>query len=118
MISKHRLGAVMLYVDLFESEAIAKFAYDLTAMNLVIFFKSGGVYEYGNVPRDVFEAFRAASSKGQYFQANVRAHFASRPLAPHEIAAIEAGPRPMLGANVVLVEIAHLERADVPPVFF
>ena len=108
----------MLYVDLFESEAIAKFAYDLTAMNLVIFFKSGGVYEYGNVPRDIFEAFRAAPSKGQYFQANVRAWFAGRPLAPHEIAAVEAGPGPARGASVVLVEIARLERVEVPPVFF
>ena len=108
----------MLYVDLFESEAIAKFAYDATAMNLVIFFKSGGVYEYGNVPRDIFEAFRAAPSKGQYFQASIRAHFASRLLALHEIAAVESGPRPGCGADVVLVEIARLERAEVPPVFF
>jgi len=28
----------MLYVDLFESEAIAKFAYDLGTRRLVIFF--------------------------------------------------------------------------------
>lgn len=108
----------MLYVDLFESEAIAKFAYDLTAKNLVIFFKSGGVYEYANVPRDVFEAFRVAPSKGQYFQATVRARFAGRLLAPHEIAAIEAGPGVARRVDVVLVEIARLERAEVPPVFF
>ena len=108
----------MLYVDLFESEAIAKFAYDLTAMTLVIFFKSGGVYEYRNVPRDIFEAFRAAPSKGQYFQASIREHFVSRLLAPHEIAAVEAGPGAPRGALVELVEIARRERGDVPPVFF
>ena len=108
----------MLYVDLFESDAIAKFAYDLTAGNLVIFFKSGSVYEYQNVPREIFEAFRAAPSKGQYFQASIRAPFAGRLLAPHEIAAVEAGPGPALSASVVLVEIARLERADAPQVFF
>ena len=107
----------MLYVDLFESEAIAKFAYDPTAMNLVIFFKSGGVYEYRSVPRDVFEAFRAAPSKGQYFQANVRERYAGRLLAPHEIAEVEAGPGAALGGNVVLVEIARIER-DGGAVFF
>ena len=107
----------MLYVDLFESEAIAKFAYDPTAMNLVIFFKSGGVYEYRNVPREIFEAFRAAPSKGQYFQANVRERFAGRILAPHEIAAVEAGPGAARSGNVVLVEIARLER-DAGAVFF
>ena len=109
----------MLYVDLFESEAIAKFAYDLTAANLVIFFKSGGVYEYRNVPREIFEAFRAAPSKGQYFWTSIRAQFAGRLLAPNEIAAVEAGPGPgsARSANVVLVEIARLER-DAGPVFF
>ena len=107
----------MLYVDLFESEAIAKFAYDLMAMNLVIFFKNGGVYEYRNVPRDAFDAFRAAPSKGQYFQANVRERYAGRLLAPHEIAAVEVGPGAARSGNAVLVEIARLER-DGAAVFF
>ena len=84
----------------------------------MVFFKSGGVYEYQNVPREIFEAFRAAPSKGQYFQASIRASFASRPLAPHEIAAVEAGPDPARGARVVLVDIARLERGDATPVFF
>ncbi len=107
----------MLYVDLFESEAIAKFAYDPTAMNLVIFFNSGGVYEYRNVARDAFDAFRAAPSKGQYFQANLRDRYAGRLLAPHEIAAVEAGPGAARSGKVVLVEIARLER-DAGAVFF
>jgi hypothetical protein len=87
-------------------------------MNLVIFFKSGGVYGYANVPRDIFEGFRAAPSKGQYFQASIRERFAGRLLAPHEIAVVEAGPGAARGADVVLVEIARLERAEGPAVFF
>src|ERR1700686_5334790 len=70
--------ASMLYVDLFESEAIAKFAYDLGTRRLVIFFKSGGVYEYQDVPRTVFDGFRAAQSKGEFFQSAIRTHFASQ----------------------------------------
>lgn len=110
----------MLYVDLFESEAIAKFAYHLTAASLVIFFKTGGVYEYANVPRDIFEGFRAAASKGQYFQSTIRARFAGRALSPSEIATIEASPATAAGAKrgVVLVEIASLERSEATAVFF
>lgn len=111
----------MLYVDLFDSEAIAKFAYELAARNLVIFFKSGSVYAYPSVPREIFEGFRAAPSKGQYFHASIRAQFAGRALSALEIAAIELVPGPgtaSAGRNVILVEIASLEQRERTPVFF
>ena len=82
----------MLYVDLFESEAIEKFAYDLGTRRLVIFFKSGGVYEYEDVPRTVFDGFRAAQSKGEFFQSAIRIQFASRRLSPSEVEGIERSP--------------------------
>jgi len=82
----------MLYVDLFESEAIAKFAYDPVARRLVVFFRAGAVYEYSTVPPEVFTAFRGAASKGQYFQAHVRARFKGRRLALQEVAALVARP--------------------------
>jgi hypothetical protein len=102
----------MLHVDLFDSEAIGKFAYDLDTRRLVIFFKSGGVYEYQSVPRAIFDGFRAAQSKGQYFHSVIRQQFAARALSPSEVAAFEhARARSTRGAsNVVLVEIARLER--------
>jgi hypothetical protein len=111
----------MLYVDLFESEAIAKFAYDLATRRLVVFFKSGGVYEYQDVPRAVFDGFRAAQSKGEFFQSAIRIQFASRRLSPSEVEGIErsAGPGGSDGAtNVVLVDIAALECSGRTPVFF
>ena len=111
----------MLYVDLFDSEAITKFAYDLAARDLVIFFKSGSVYAYRSVPRELFEGFRAAPSKGQYFQASIRAQFAGRALSAHEIAAIELASAPgtaSAGSNGVLVEIASIEKPKRTPVFF
>jgi hypothetical protein len=82
----------MLYVDLFESEAIAKFAYDLGTRRLVIFFQSGGVYEYQGVPRTVFDGFRAAQSKGEFFQSAVRSQFTSQRLSPSEVEGIERSP--------------------------
>ena len=111
----------MLHVDLFDSEAIGKFAYDLDTRRLVIFFKSGGVYEYQSVPRALFDGFRAAPSKGQYFHSVIRQQFAARVLSPSEIAAFDqaSGPAATPGAsNVVLVEIARLERPDRESVFF
>jgi hypothetical protein len=111
----------MLYVDLFESEAIEKFAYDLGTRRLVIFFKSGGVYEYEEVPRAVFDGFRAAQSKGEFFQSAIRIQFASRRLSPSEAEAIERPPgRGATGSatNIILVDIATLERSGKAPVFF
>ena len=111
----------MLYVDLFDSEAIAKFAYDLIARSLVIFFKSGSVYEYQSVPREIFEGFRAASSKGQYFHSSIRQQFTGHALSPSEIAGFELASGPgatRTACNVVLIEIASLERPEGAPVFF
>jgi hypothetical protein len=111
----------MLHVDLFDSEAIEKFAYDLDTLTLVIFFKSGGAYEYRSVPRAIFDGFRAAQSKGQHFHSVIRQQFAARALSPSEVATFEhaSGPAATRGAsNVVLVEIARLERPDRAPVFF
>lgn len=111
----------MLQVDLFDSEAIGKFAYDLDTLRLMIFFKSGGVYEYQGVPRAIFDGFRAAPSKGQYFHGVIRQQFSGRALSPSEVAALEhaCGPAVTRGAsNVVLMEIARLERPDRGPVFF
>ena len=111
----------MLFVDLFESEAIGKFGYDLGTRHLVIFFKSGGVYEYEDVPRTVFDGFRAAQSKGEFFQSAIRIQFASRRLSPSEVERIERSPGgggTREATHVVLVDIAMLERSGKAPVFF
>jgi hypothetical protein len=111
----------MLFVDLFESAVIAKFAYDCAARNLVIFFKGGGVYAYGGVPREVFEAFRAAPSKGRYFRGSIRERFAARALSPAEIGALlrrPGGGVPRPQSSLVLVEIARRDRPAATTVFF
>jgi hypothetical protein len=111
----------MLYVDLFQSKAIAMFAYDLDASCLLIHFKTGGVYLYQAVPRAVFDGFRAAQSKGQFFQCAIRDRFAGRRLSPGEVAAVERlhGRAAACGvADLVRVDIAALERPWKAGIFF
>jgi hypothetical protein len=57
----------MLIGNSFDSGAIERFAYDPVQRVLVIFFKSGGVYEYRNVSHATFRSFWGAGSKGQFF---------------------------------------------------
>jgi hypothetical protein len=111
----------MLYVDLFESQAIAMFAYDLEASSLLIRFKSGDVYVYRAVPRAVFDGFRAAPSKGQYFQSAIRDRFAARRLSASEAAAIErlhARGAACAIADIVRVDMAALDRPWKAGIFF
>ena len=42
---------------------------------LEIRFESGRVYQYYNVPEDIFEGMMQAESKGRYFNANIRGKF-------------------------------------------
>ena len=111
----------MLYVDLFDSKAIAMFAYDLESKALLIHFKAGGVYAYQDVPRGVFDGFREAPSKGQFFQSEIRDRFAGRRLAPSEVAAIErlhAGGGPSGVPSVARVDMSALAPRSKTAVFF
>jgi hypothetical protein len=49
------------------STAIEHMGYDEGARELHITFVDGGAYTYYQVPEHVYTAFRAASSKGRYF---------------------------------------------------
>ena len=49
------------------STAIEHMGYDEDAHELHVTFVDGGAYTYYQVPKHVYTAFRAASSKGQYF---------------------------------------------------
>jgi len=111
----------MLYADLFDSKVIAMFAYDLDALRLVIHFKSGGVYEYQAVPRAVFDGFRAAASKGQFFRSAIRDRFTTRRLSAAEVDELgrihsPAGARGSAGVD--RIDIAALQRAGKTSAFF
>jgi len=54
------------------SSAIASVGYDHDRHVLEIEFVSGAVYRYRGVSLDVFEDFRAAPSKGTFFNAHIK----------------------------------------------
>ena len=57
------------------STVIRRFAYDPPSRMLDVEFVSGRRYRYAGVPQSVAEAFRAAFSKGRFFNAHLRDHF-------------------------------------------
>lgn len=63
--------------EVVESSSLRSIGYDSRTQTLEVEFHSGGVYRYSPVPEEVWTAFRRAPSKGQYFQAFVRDHFAT-----------------------------------------
>jgi len=56
----------------FKSSNIEQMAYDDKLQKLYIEFKSGGVYEYNNVNKSVWQGLKRAESKGHYFYVNIR----------------------------------------------
>lgn len=57
------------------STAIREFSYDATEQRLDVQFVSGKRYSYFDVPADVAEGMRTASSKGGYFNRLIRDHY-------------------------------------------
>lgn len=66
------------------STAIRRFAYDAEARALDVTFVTGRRYRYFAVPGELAEDFRAARSKGGFFNARVRDRFAFAELAREE----------------------------------
>ncbi|MDX2274129.1 MAG: KTSC domain-containing protein [Hyphomonadaceae bacterium] len=64
------------------SSVIRRFVYDATKQELVVELMSGSVYVYEDVPRETYDAFLAAPSKGAFYNAQVRDEFYHRPLSP------------------------------------
>lgn len=57
------------------SNAIHAIGYDDDTRTMEIIFTGGGIYQFQNVPPNVFYRFRASVSKGSYFQNNIRGRF-------------------------------------------
>ncbi len=59
-----------------DSEPIQSIGYDLARQTLEIEFREGGgVYEYYDVPIEIYHQLMAAGSHGRYFQANIRGKY-------------------------------------------
>jgi hypothetical protein len=58
-----------------ESTTLATVTYDPNRQVLRLGFHSAAVYDYFDVPSDVYQALIAAESKGSFFNRNIRGRF-------------------------------------------
>jgi hypothetical protein len=65
----------MEWINTPESSTIARFRYNADTQTMEIEFKKSSVYQYFDVPQQVFEEMKNAASKGQYFAQNVKGVF-------------------------------------------
>ena len=68
------------------STVIRRFSYDPAARALDVTFVTGRRYRYAPVPEEAVERFRAAFSKGRYFNARIRDRYPFVELAGEETA--------------------------------
>ena len=54
------------------SSAVAAINYDADTSTLRICYLSGAVYDYKDVPRNVFTAMKASGSKGAFLNRNIK----------------------------------------------
>ena len=55
-----------------KSSNIASIGHDSDTNTLEVAFLNGSVYQYSNVPTNIFNALMAASSHGTYLNANIK----------------------------------------------
>ena len=55
-----------------ESSNLASVGYDEESKTLEIQFHSGGVYQYDDVEKEVYDELMSADSKGRYFMSMIR----------------------------------------------
>lgn len=65
----------MEWIETPESSNIVRYRYDEETLTLEVEFKNGNIYQYFDVPAGVVEELDMATSKGQYFNQNIRDAF-------------------------------------------
>ncbi len=58
-----------------ESRTILDIGYDSASMTLEIGFKSGGVYQYFDVPETMYQELMNAPSKGSFLHQNIKGNY-------------------------------------------
>ncbi|HEX9028785.1 MAG TPA: KTSC domain-containing protein [Anaerolineales bacterium] len=61
----------MITLEPVESSMLASIGYDPKSQLLVVLFNSGKVYEYYNVPPEVYQGLMSAESKGGYMNSQI-----------------------------------------------
>jgi hypothetical protein len=58
-----------------KSSNLLSVGYDTKKMILEIRFNSGDMYQYDNVPKEIYQGLMSASSKGSYFYDMIRDNY-------------------------------------------
>jgi hypothetical protein len=62
-------------IEMPKSNNIARYGYRQRDTTLTVQFRNGMIYEYSNVPREIFEQMRHADSAGGFLAKNVKGQF-------------------------------------------
>lgn len=54
-----------------ESSNLKSASYNTESKDLIVTFNSGAIYEYNNVPWEMFTKFRMSKSQGKHFNENI-----------------------------------------------
>ena len=57
------------------SSNLASIGYDSQTLTLEVCFKSGRIYQYFDVPENIYDGLRATGSPGGYLNRNVKGNF-------------------------------------------
>lgn len=78
-ILKESINGTIIEVDI-QSTNLTKVVYDTSNKKLTTTFKTGNIYEYDEVPWDLFTKFRLAESQGSFFSKEIAKKFTYRKL--------------------------------------
>lgn len=65
----------MDWIDTPQSSNVARFGYDEETRVLKVEFKNGAVYDYYDVPEQVFNGMKSAASVGQYLAQQIKGSY-------------------------------------------
>jgi hypothetical protein len=57
------------------SSNVASIGYDEVSQTLEVEFLNGGVYQYFDVPKRIYQDFMSAESHGQYLAKNIKGYY-------------------------------------------
>lgn len=66
-----------VFMDSVESSFVDSVGYDELGKRLVVRFKSGSIYEYQGVPKDIYFGFMEDESKGRFYSKHIRGKYES-----------------------------------------
>jgi hypothetical protein len=69
-IITEKIEGKMIEVEI-KSTNLKNAKYDTELKSLVVEFNNGAIYEYENVPWEIFTKFRMAESQGSFFSKNI-----------------------------------------------